>query len=524
MGWAAAPQKRDQMVLFSRRLDDAIPADHSVRLLDEILGRLNWTTWESEYDGHRGQPPIHPRVLAGTILHGLLTNVRSSRKLEEALTVRLDFLWLAEGRQIDHTTLSEFRRKHPDRLRDVFVQIGLLARELGWLPLQVLAYDGTRIRSNNRPHGSRTPDEWRKMQSELRQKFTELTAQAEAEDARDAETFGTGSPHKLPADLADTQHRLKKVAAVLAELERVAAAGETIPSRVPLTDPHSRVTPNKEGGFAPNFTPLVTVDAARGFIVADDVIAMTNEDVHLVGQLEVVQTAFGLESPPPQVLADGAMCSGPNLAALEELGVTLYSPLPKADVSTNPALRADPTLPVPEADWERLPMVGKKSPQLHKDAFVYDAQQDCYWCPQGQKLPAVHKTSEDRGDDRLERTRYKADASACAQCPLFTRCVQAGTKQRQVSRDQYETHRDQLAQRMATPEAQAKYHRRKEVAERPFAMIKHHFGVRRFLLRGLDQVRTEWRWLTTAFNLHRMMSLWSTRAGPQPRPLLLTPD
>jgi len=77
---------------FSRRLDDAIPADHSVRLLDEILGRLDWSTWESEYDGHRGQPPIHPRVLAEVILHGLLTNVRSSRKLEEALTVRLDFM------------------------------------------------------------------------------------------------------------------------------------------------------------------------------------------------------------------------------------------------------------------------------------------------------------------------------------------------------------------------------------------------------------------------------------------------
>lgn len=524
MGWATAPQKRDQMVLFSRRLEDAIPPDHSVRLLDEILGRLDWTMWESDYDGHRGQPPIHPQVLAGIILQGLLTNVRSSRKLEEALTVRLDFLWLAEGRTVDHTTLSEFRRKHPQRLRELFVQIGLLAQELGWVPLQTLAYDGTRMRSNNRSSGSRTPDEWRQMQAELRKKFAELMTQAEAEDARDAQTFGQGSPHKLPQELVDTQHRLKKVDAVLAELDRVAAAEETIPSRVPATDPQSRVTPNKEGGFAPNYTPLVTVDAQQGFIVASDVIAMTNEEVHLVEQLEAVQAAFGLETLPPEVLADGAMCSGPNLAALEELGVTLYSPLPKPDPSTNPALRADPTQPVPEADWGRLPMIGKKSPQLHKDAFVYDASQDCYWCPQGQKLPAVHKTSEERGGHRIERTRYLSDALTCAHCPLLARCVQGKTKQRQVSRDQYETQRDLLAQRMATPEAQTKYKRRKEVAERPFAMIKHHFGVRRFLLRGLDQVRTEWRWLTTAFNLHRMMALWSSRAGPQPEPILLTPD
>lgn len=524
MGWAAAPQKRDQMVLFSRRLDDAISANHSVRLLDEILGRLNWTSWESEYDGHRGQPPIHPRVLAGVILHGLLTSVRSSRKLEEALTVRLDFLWLAEGRTIDHTTLSEFRRKHPDQIRELFTQIGLLAHELGWLPLQTLAYDGTRVRSNNRPGGSRTPDEWRELQAELRKKFAELTALAEAEDAREAQIFGTGSPHKLPEELADTEHRLKRVAAVMTELDRVGVAGETVPSRVPCTDPQSRITPNKEGGFAPNYTPTVTVDAAQGFIVSDDVLAMTNEEAHLLGQLEAVQANFSLPALPREVLADGAMCSGPNLAALEERGVTLYSPLPKPDPAQNPALRADPTQPVPEADWGRLPIINKKSQQLHKDAFVYDAAQDCYWCPQGQKLPAVHKTSEERGGHRIERTRYMSDAVACAHCPLLTRCVQGKTKQRQVSRDQYETHRDQLAQRMATPEAQTKYQRRKEVAERPFAMIKHHFGVRRFLLRGLDQVRTEWRWLTTAFNLHRMMALWSTRAGPKPKPILLTPD
>ena len=370
------------------------------------------------------------------------------------------------------------------------MQIGLLARELGWLPLQTLGYDGTRMRSNNRSHGSRTPDEWRQMQAELRQKFTELTAQAEAEDARDAETFGTGSPHKLPEELTETQHRLKKVAAVLAELDRVAAADETLPSRVPCTDPQSRVTPNKEGGFAPNYTPLATVDAAQGFIVASDVIAMTNEEEHLVGQLEAVQADFGLKALPPEVLADGAMCSGPNLEALEDLGVTLYSPLPKPDSKTNPALRADPTQPVPEADWGRLPTLGKKSPQLHKDAFVYDAQQDCYWCPQGQKLPAINKTSEQRGKYRIERTRYKADASACAHCPLLKRCVQGKAEYRQVSRDQYETHRDRLAQRMATPEAQTKYKRRKEVAERPFAMIKHHFGVRRFLLRGLTYKST----------------------------------
>jgi len=237
-----------------------------------------------------------------------------------------------------------------------------------------------------------------------------------------------------------------------------------------------------------------------------------------------VQGDFGLKAPTPEGWANGAMCSGANLAALDALGTTLYWPLPKPDGSANPALRADLTQPVPAADWDRLPISGGKSPQLRKEAFVYDEQRDCYWCPQGQALPATHQTSELRGTERVERVRYQAAASVCASCPLLTRCVKPGTAQRTVSRDQHESKRDELARRMATPEAQATYKRPKEVAERPFATIKHHFGVRRFLLRGLDQVRTEWRWLATAFNLHRMMSLWNTRAGPVPELLLLTPD
>jgi hypothetical protein len=59
--------------------------------------------------------------------------------------------------------------------------------------------------------------------------------------------------------------------------------------------------------------------------------------------------------------------------------------------------------------------------------------------------------------------------------------------------------------------------------ERPFAVIKHQFGARRFLLRGLAQVRTEWRWPATAFNLTRLISLIRSRAGPTRNPIHPSP-
>ena len=81
--WAKAPESRSQMVLFATKLDEVIAADHPVRLFDGILARLDWSLWEVGYDLKRGQPPIHPRVLASVLLWGLMTRIRSSRALDK---------------------------------------------------------------------------------------------------------------------------------------------------------------------------------------------------------------------------------------------------------------------------------------------------------------------------------------------------------------------------------------------------------------------------------------------------------
>jgi len=514
--WAVAPQRREQMVLFAERLDEAVPAEHAVRLLDAILSRLDWSQWEAAYHLRLGQPAIHPRVLSGVLLYGLLTRIRSSRALEEALVVRLDYRWLAEGRTIDHTTLSEFRRRHPAELKELFVQICRVARELGLLSLSRLAFDGTRVRSSNRRSGTRTPQELRAEQAECAAKFAEFAA--EAEDARDEEVFGLASPHLLPAELADARRRQQQIEAALAELNRLEAAGQTLPSRLPLTDPESRVMPNKEGGFAPNYTPTATVDVASGLIVEATVLGVVNEDQHLIPAIEAVQEQFGLAQPPGEVLVDGLIGTGANLAAAEERGITVYSPCAVPDPA-NPALRDDPTRPVPAEQWDRLPtknvkVSGKSSTQLDKSAFVYDAERDSYRCPAGQELPYTNTTREASGSGERIRRRYQADEAACAACPLRARCLQGKARARSINREQYEPHRERHAQRMATPEAQEIYAERRHAGEQPFATIKHHFGLRRFLLRGLEGVQAEWHWATSAFNLHTLMSLLRSRAGP----------
>lgn len=517
--WARGPERRDQMVLFARRLDDALPPDHVVRLLDEILSRLCWAPWEAKYHVRLGQPAIHPRVLASVLLYGLLTRIRSSRGLEEALLVRLDYRWLAEGRTIDHTTLSEFRRRHPAELKDLFVQVCQLARELGLLGLARLAFDGTRVRASNRRTGTRTAEQLRQEQAEFEAKFAEFAAQAEAEDARDEEAFGLQSPHALPDELKDARRRQQRIQAAVEELDRLQAAGQTPPPRLPITDPAARVMPNKEGGFAPNYTPTATVDVESGLIVEASVLNVVNEDQHLIPAIEAVQEQFGLAAPPAEVLADGLMATGANLAAAEERGIALYSPCKIPDPATNPALRDDPTQPVPADQRDRLPVKkvkvsGQAGTQLDKSAFVYDAERDCYWCPQGKPLPYTTTTREASGTGQRVRQRYQAAATDCADCPLRVLCLQGRAQTRQINREQYELQRERHAARMATPAAQEKYAQRRHPGERPFGVIKHCFGLRQFLLRGLSGVQCEWHWASIAFDLDRLMSLLRSRAGP----------
>jgi transposase len=439
--------------------------------------------------------------------------------LEEALEVRTDFRWLAHGRSIDHTTLSKFRTKNSSLIKGLFVQIALVARDLGHLPLATLGFDGTRMRASNRRSGSRTPEELRQAKIELAKKYDELEAKMAQADQQDEEQFGNSNINKLSQELADVSRRKIKVDAALAEIERLEKSNQKVPTRVPTTDPQSRITPNKDGGFAPNYTPTVTVDVDSGLIVAAGVIAHTDEDKHMIPAVKEVMESFALEQPPKELLADGMMCTGENLEECDAMGIDFYSPIKLSRETDNPALRDDLGQAVSREDIDRLPTTttkhrGGTTTQFSKDAFVYDEEKNCYWCPAGKALPYANASRENENGRMRTRLRFVADAKDCASCPLKSRCIAGSAKQRIIRHYQQESHRIEHANKMAQPESKEKYNRRRHPGERPFATIKSQFGTRSFLTRGLEKVTCEWTWLSSAFNLHRLMSLISGNAGP----------
>lgn len=509
--WARAPKNREQVVLFAPNLDEMIPEDHPVRLFDEILGLCDWSDWEAAYHGKRGQPPIHPRVLAAVILHGLTRGVRSSRQLEYLAKHNIDFIWLAEGHHPDHATICGFRTKFREPLRDLFRQIGRIAMTMGLIRLGEVALDGTRVKANNGRRETLTAEGIEARLAELDGQLLRMLSEAEAADAAEQRLFDTGeASEKLPKELADAQARQKELREAL---RRVQAADEARrrdgtdpkknPAQIPTTDPDSKVLPNKEGGYAPNYTPMVTADTHAGFIVDTDVIPSTYEHLTTVPSVDRIEQRFGQR--PGAMLADGAHATGPNMEELETREVEFFTPVEsKQPQSGNPAQREDPTEPVPSTAWEQLPQ-NAQTKRLDKSAFVYDEAADTYYCPLGK--PLVYEQTKSKVNAAGERIYFRVYRCVdCHRCRLGPKCRSAKAKRaRSVSRDVHEKRRERMAAKMAREDAKATYRKRLHTGETPFAILKQVMNVRQFLLRGLEKVKTEWLWACTAFNLAKLV-------------------
>jgi transposase len=505
--WAEAPMQRQQMALFAPTLDAMISPDDPVRLVDEVLARLDWSAWVAEYDRTRGQPPIHPRILAAVLLYGLCRGIRSTRKLQEACCYRLDFLWLVEGRQIDYTTFAKFRTRFGPHLKDTFRQVCRVAMHLGLVRLGEVAFDGTRVKSNNSRYNTRTAKSLAEKLAALDALFDQMLAELDATEAL-ANHERDDAPTQLPVALADLEERRAKIRAALAkaraldEVRRkdgVDAAKN--PAQVPMNDPDSRVMPNKEGGYAPNYTPTLTTDAECGIIVDCEVIGEVNEACQALPSVDRIEETFGQR--PERFLTDGGNNNGLVQHGMEERGIEFFAPAQSSQPQPgNPAQRADPTQPVPESDWSALPR--NPQGQLDRSCFVYDAAQDRYTCPQGQVLEfAEHKPEMQQGQ-RVQRRIYRCEA--CAGCPLAEKCISPKSKQgRTITRDEFEETRERTAARMNTPRAKEIYDERPRIAETPFGILKAVFRLRQFLLCGLEKVRTEWRWAATSFNIMKIV-------------------
>lgn len=401
-GFRTPEQPRGQSVLWAYRLEDAIPSDHPVRLLDDLLPSDAFTdpftAWADAYVLLEGKPPYPPRDLSGLYLYGMLNRIRSSRQLESACHNRLDLIWLMHGQKPDHSTIASFVRQHGKPLGKLFRDVVGLAVRAGRVGLDPLTVDGTKSEAD--AHGV-------------------LTA---------------ASVNDQPDDSG------------------------------PLT-------------------PLVEQSLENG------------------GQ------------QPGAVSADSQYNTGPELASMEEKGIVRYLPdsgqnskAAAASEETQQALaRAEAGEVLSESEWGALPRNRQK--QIDKSALVYHKTKDTFRCPAGQTLGYVNTRRDTKKGGTVERRQY-GNPEACAGCAHAPVCCKDPKKGRLVSRDPYEAYRERVRERMATEVGRATYRRRKHTVEPRIGQVKHVWGVRRFMRRGLEAVRTEWSMVCTAVNIGILLRHW----------------
>src|SRR6266702_1691437 len=137
----------DQALDLTVRLGGCLPPDHLARFVVDSVAQLDLSALYAHY-GTRGGEPYAPDVLLGLPLYGYATGVFSLRKIERATYEAVPFRFIAGNLHPYHDTLATFRRTFLPELKDLFVQVLLLAQAAGVLKLGNMSLDGTKIHAD----------------------------------------------------------------------------------------------------------------------------------------------------------------------------------------------------------------------------------------------------------------------------------------------------------------------------------------------------------------------------------------
>ena len=146
MGYVGG-ESRGQAALFPVVLDDLVPQEHPVRVIDAFvagldLGQLGFSKAQP---AAIGRPPYDPGDLLRLYLYGYLNQVRSSRRLERECSRNVELMWLLNRLAPDHKTISDFRRLNAAAFKAVCRSFMRFCAEAELIGGQWVAIDGSKF-------------------------------------------------------------------------------------------------------------------------------------------------------------------------------------------------------------------------------------------------------------------------------------------------------------------------------------------------------------------------------------------
>jgi transposase len=466
MNWISASD-RQQRQFLPECIEDYVRQDNPVRLIDAFVEALELRAlgfvFPKENSQDRGRPAYPPGCLLKLYVYGYLQQIRSSRRLEAECSRNLEVIWLLGKLAPDFKTIADFRKNNAAAFKAVLRQFNEVCRQLDLFGGELIAIDGTKIKAQNAPSKNWSTTKLEKQLAGLDKHLEQYLQALEAADAQQA----SGAPSLSKAELAGKIEQIKDRKGSLQEkLQSLKQAGQT---QVSATDPDSRSMKGAQG-YVVGYNVQGAVDAKHHLLVETQVVNTAADQGQLAPMAQAVKEQLQLQES--EVVADGGYFAGPDLKRCQEMGMKPYL----ASVNNSPS--------------ERAGLFGKAD-------FSYDAAQDLYRCRAGQALARQRETL-----DKGRRLFYYDNPSACAQCPLKSRCTQA--QYRTVSRWEHEECLERMAQEVAAhPE---KLRRRKTLIEHCWGTLKWLLAGG-FLLRGLVKVGAEVSLAHLGYNFKRALKV-----------------
>lgn len=441
---------RDKQYLFPPSIQDWLPENHLARFVVDIVSQLDLRPISAAYAG-RGSKAYHPEVLLSLSFYGYATGVYSSRKIERATYDSVAFRFISANTHPDHDTIATFRKRFLDQLQPLFVQILLLAREMGLLKVGKVSLDGTKVKANASKHHALSWGHACKIEQQLQAEVQELMRLAEKADSEPTPD-GMDIPEEISrrqdrlAAIAEAKEKIKQRAAErfareqkeyeekIAEREEKAKKSGQKPrgkspkppepgprkkDQVNLTDEESRIMPSSDKGFEQAYNAQAGVDVDTMLIVESHVSQCSNDKKEIEPALSALNSLPDELGKIDTILADAGYFSNDNVSSCEQEEIEPYIPPGRQKHNQPLTERFSTPDPLPE------------------------------------------------NADPISKMKHK----------------------------------------LKTPEGRELYAKRKSTVEPVFGIIKHVMGFRQFFLRGIEAVTGEWTLVSMAWNIKRMFAL-----------------
>lgn len=314
-----------------KRIDDLIPPDHTARIVWELVQDLDMTPLYDQIkavEGHAGRPAIDPRILTALWLYATVEGIASARKLAKRCYDCDPFKWLCGGVDVNYHTLSDFRTKYPEWLKDQVVNNIAAIRAEGLADLDTIGQDGMRVRASAGSASFKRSETLERLLEEAEQRWDDLQEKFKQETE-----LSELSACQQAAQERAARERIQRLKQAQEEVKQVARQrekrkkGDGTSARASTTDAEARRTKMGDGGFRPAYNVEFATDLNSLVIVGVDLINAGSDSGQMEPMVQQIEAEQAPLSENAEYYVDGGFSTKEDIQSVGQRGVTVFAPV-----------------------------------------------------------------------------------------------------------------------------------------------------------------------------------------------------